>query len=91
MIVFLSYIDNVHLSAKPNLFAQKGSKYKMESRCFSTIYKPFSIKVNTSLPLVSCSYNSYQAATGLAIGIRNFSTSLNENKLNVSEEFLFWF
>lgn len=90
MIISLSYIDNVHLSALPILFVQ-GSKNKMESRCFSTIYKPFSVKVSTSLPLVLCSRSSNLAATWLAIGIINLSTKLSENKLNVSEEFLFLF
>nr|WDW20843.1 hypothetical protein [Valsa mali var. pyri (nom. inval.)] len=63
----------------------------MESRCFSTIYRPFSVKAYTSLPFVLSSHSSNHVATWLAIGIRNFSTKLNENKLNISEEFLFWF
>lgn len=51
----------------------------MESRSLSTpppIYNLSTLKVNTCR---------------LAIGIINFSTKLSENKLNVSEEFLFWF
>ena len=62
----------------------------MESRGFSTIYNPLSVKVYRYLPIVSRSAYSNLTATRLTIGIRNFSTKLSENKLNVSEEFLYW-
>lgn len=65
------------------------------STAFSTIYHPLPVKVNTPLPFrVSCAGSFYVHASkppALLGGIRNFSTKLSENKLNVHEEFLFWF
>ena len=72
----------------------QGYKNKMESREISTIYGgrlghlPPSVKVNTPLPLVSCSSNSNLAAIGLATGVRNFSTKLSVNNSKISQEFL---
>ena len=106
MIIFLSFIDNIHLSMYLNA---EGSKNKMESKGFSTIYKSLSVKVNSRLrplSLISCSgcFNLITRRSGF---VRNFSTKLSENKLNVtsaasqvaeggvrstpSEEFFLWF
>ena len=75
----------------------QGYKNKKESREISTIYggrlghlPPF-VKVNTSLSLVLNSGNSDLAATGLATGVRNYSTKLSVNNSKISEEFLSWF
>jgi len=70
------------------IFAE-GSKNKMESKRFSTIYNIFSVKVNSSpLSLVSCSVCSNLSTNRLGFARRNFSTKLNEgasSKLKVSE------
>jgi len=83
MIIFLSFIDNIHLSMYLNA---EGSKNKMESKGFSTIYKSLSVKVNSRLrplSLISCSgcFNLITRRSGF---VRNFSTKLSENKLNVT-------
>lgn len=89
MIIILSCIDKVHLS----MFFLEKKKNKMESSTvFSTTYHPLSVRINTPLPLtVSCVGSSYVHVSGPVLGIRNFYTKLSENKLNVDEEFLFWF
>ena len=71
MIIFLSFIDNIHLSMYLNA---EGSKNKMESKGFSTIYKSLSVKVNSRpLSLVSCSgcFNLITRRSGFVR--RNFS------------------
>lgn len=81
MIIFLSFIDNIHLSMYLNA---EGSKNKMESKGFSTIYKSLSVKVNSRpLSLVLCS-GCFNLITRRSSFVRiNFSTKLTSGRLHL--------